>query len=209
MSSRSSRDRVTDISKRILDLGSAFIGLVILSPLLLLVTIAIKLDSRGPVFFRQTRIGRNGTPFQIFKFRSMVTEQPDEALSITSADDERVTAVGAWLRKYKIDELPQLLNVLQGDMSLVGPRPELPEYVAMYPPAVKDLVLSVRPGITDFAAIEFRDESSMLAEAEDPEQFYIEQVLPRKLELYVRYVSERSLFLDIRLIMRTLARLWT
>ena len=202
-------DEVSAISKRMFDLMGAVIGLALLSPLFIAVAIAIKLDSRGPVFFRQTRVGRIGVLFQIFKFRTMRTAQHSDALGITTADDARITRIGSFLRNYKIDELAQLLNVVRGEMSLVGPRPELPKFVALYPSDIRDIVLSLRPGITDFASIAFKDESSLLAKADDPEQFYIEHVMPKKLDAYVRYVREQSLILDIRLIFLTLARIWS
>jgi len=181
---------------------------MLLAPAFLLIAIAIKIDSRGPVLFRQTRVGRNEVPFEIFKFRTMSDCQPAGAFGVTVAGDTRITRVGRWLRDKKLDELPQLLNVVRGHMSLVGPRPELPKFVALYPPELRNIVLSVRPGITDYAAMQFIDESALLAEAEDPERYYIDHLMPRKIELYVRYVNEQSLLLDIRLIFATLARLW-
>lgn len=197
----------TAIVKRIFDLSSAVFGLIILSPIFLVAALAIKLDSPGPVFFRQKRIGQHGIPFRIFKFRTMTVTQNSDAPEITAANDERVTGIGSFLRQHKIDELPQLLNVLFGNMSIVGPRPELAKFVALYPPEVRDVVLSVRPGITDYAAIEFRDESSLLENTDNTEQAYVDQIMPRKLELYVDYVGNQSLLLDIRLIFRTLCNL--
>lgn len=195
------------ITKRLFDLLCATVGMLILFPLFIVVPVIIRADSVGPVFFRQVRVGRNGSLFRIFKFRTMAAANTNQGLGITAAGDARITRVGACLRKYKLDELPQLFNVIFGDMSLVGPRPELPVYVALYPPDVRDVVLSVRPGITDLASIEFRDESELLGAADDPEQFYIIHVMPKKLELYMRYVEERSLLFDIGLILRTLASL--
>ena len=193
------------ISKRLFDLCASLAGLVVLSPLFLLITILIKRDSSGPVFFRQTRIGLRGKPFRIHKFRTMATELPAKDLQLTVGADSRITGTGRWLRNYKLDELPQLLDVVRGKMSLVGPRPEVPKYVEHYPPDVKQVVLSVRPGITDNASIEYRDENDILAESDNPEQDYIEKILPVKLGYYLRYVSERSMMGDIAIILRTIS----
>ncbi|MDB4516939.1 sugar transferase [Crocinitomicaceae bacterium] len=192
------------MSKRIFDLALSLAGLLLLAPFFLIITILIKRDSPGPVFFRQTRIGRNGKPFRIHKFRTMGTEPSARGPQLTIGADPRITGTGQWLRKYKLDELPQLLDVIQGSMSLVGPRPEVPGYVAHYPEELKQVVLSVRPGITDNASIEYRDESAILAESDNPEQDYIEKIMPIKLEYYRRYVLERSLPGDIAIILRTL-----
>ena len=193
------------IAKRVFDLFFSLTGLALLSPFFLLVAILIKQDSTGPVFFRQTRIGRSGEPFRIHKFRTMVVEPaPDRDLQLTVGADSRITRTGRWLRKYKLDELPQLIDVVQGKMSLVGPRPEVPRYVEHYPREQKEIVLSVRPGITDNASIEYRDENDILAKSDNPERDYIEKILPVKLDYYMRYVSERSLAGDIVIILRTL-----
>jgi len=191
--------------KRLFDLLAAGLGLALLSPLLLLIAVWIKLDSPGPVLFRQQRVGQGGRLFDIHKFRSMRADAPGLGPQITVGADVRITAAGRWLRASKLDELPQLWDVLRGAMSLVGPRPEVPRYVALYPAELRELVLSVRPGITDIASIEYRDESRLLAQAADPERCYIEQVMPAKLALAARYVRTRSLWLDLRLIGRTLA----
>ena len=191
------------ISKRLFDLCASLAGLVVLSPLFLLITILIKRDSSGPVFFRQTRIGLRGEPFRIHKFRTMATDPLAKDLQLTVGADPRITGTGRWLRNYKLDELPQLMDVVRGKMSLVGPRPEVPKYVEHYPPDVKQVVLSVRPGITDNASIEYRDENDILAKADDPEREYIEKVMPVKLEYYMRYVEERSMVGDIAIILRT------
>ncbi len=190
--------------KRLFDLLAAGAGLLLLAPLLLAIALWIKVDSPGPVLFRQVRVGRHGLPFEIYKFRTMA-ERPDSGRQITVGRDPRVTRAGHFLRHYKLDELPQLLNVLEGTMSLVGPRPEVPRYVECYPPAVRNTVLSVAPGVTDLAAILYRDESAILGQAADPERAYIENILPVKLEYYQRYVRERSFWLDLRIIFRTLA----
>ena len=193
------------MSKRLFDLVLASLGLLLLSPALLLVALAIKLDSPGPVFFRQERVGRFGQPFRIHKFRTMRHDPQGGGPQITVGADRRITRVGQALRGSKLDELPQLIDVWLGRMSLVGPRPEVPRYVAHYPAQVRDKVLSVRPGITDLASIEYRDESSVLARAPDPEQAYIHEILPHKLELAIRYVDQASVWTDIRLIVRTIA----
>jgi lipopolysaccharide/colanic/teichoic acid biosynthesis glycosyltransferase len=194
--------------KRLFDVLVAGFGLVVLSPLLIGIALWIKLDSRGPVFFRQQRVGRFGAPFHIHKFRSMREDAPLAGPQITIGADPRITRAGHFLRRTKFDELPQLLDVLAGTMSLVGPRPEVPRYVAMYPAAVRDKVLSVRPGITDPASIEYRDESMLLARAADPERVYIEQVMPAKLRYAAEYVDRMSLLNDVRLIGATLRSLW-
>lgn len=181
----------------------SFTGLLLLSPVLLLIAFLIKRDSPGPVFFRQERIGLHGTPFRIHKFRTMTVAQPGNAMQITVGQDARITKIGAFLRHYKIDELPQLIDVLQGSMSLVGPRPEVPKYVALYPEPTKSIVLSVRPGITDLASIEYRSESELLGKSNNPEQTYINEVMPAKLAYCVRYVQQQSLWLDIQIIART------
>lgn len=195
------------MSKRVFDWLASSFGLLLLMPVFILLSILIKLDTRGPVFFRQERVGMGGKTFRIHKFRTMVIDAEQRGLQITVGTDARVTRVGQWLRKYKLDELPQLLDVWLGHMSLVGPRPEVPQYVACYPAAVRDLVLSVRPGITDKASIEFKDESLVLGCAADPNRAYVEKVLPIKLAYYQEYVNSRSFFGDIVLILKTLRSL--
>jgi lipopolysaccharide/colanic/teichoic acid biosynthesis glycosyltransferase len=196
-----------DAGKRAFDVVAAVIGLALLAPLFLLVAAWIRLDSPGPVFFRQERVGRAGRPFRIHKFRTMRVEAGGPALTVGA--DPRITRAGAFLRRTKIDELPQLLDVLRGDMSVVGPRPEVARYVAAYPPALREKVLSVRPGITDPASLQFRDESTLLARAADPEREYREVVLPAKLRLAADYVDTASLGGDLRLIAATLRALWS
>ncbi len=191
------------MAKRLFDLLLSSIGLLLLAPVLLLIAVLVKLDSPGPVMFRQERVGRFGQPFRIHKFRTMRHEPAGQGLQITVGADRRITRVGGFLRASKLDELPQLLDVWLGDMSLVGPRPEVPRYVAHYPAELRDKVLSVRPGITDIASIEYRDESAVLARAADPERAYIDEVLPHKLALAARYVERSSLWLDVWLIWRT------
>lgn len=192
------------MSKRFFDLLMSSLGLLILGPALLIIALLVKLDSPGPVFYRQERVGRGGKTFRIHKFRTMRHEPQGQGLQITVGADTRITRVGHSLRATKLDELPQLLDVWLGDMSLVGPRPEVPRYVAHYPAELKRKVLSVRPGITDLASIEYRDESSVLAHASNPEQAYINEVLPHKLALQAAYVEQVSVWLDIKLICRTI-----
>jgi len=195
------------MGKRGFDMVGSALGLLLLLPVLLACALAVRLDSRGPVLFRQERIGRYGRPFTMLKFRTMVDDPQGNGLLITATGDPRITAPGRWLRRAKLDELPQLFNVLRGEMSLVGPRPEVARYVALYPDAVRDLVLSVRPGITDEASIIFRNESELLAGAADPDAYYVTELLPRKLEIHARYARHRSLAGDCRILARTLRAL--
>jgi lipopolysaccharide/colanic/teichoic acid biosynthesis glycosyltransferase len=190
--------------KRALDVLSATAGLILLSPVFGLVACCIKLTSRGPVFHRQLRIGKGARPFRIVKFRSMVMQAPKRDLRITIAGDPRVTAIGRILRRYKVDELPQLWNVMRGDMSLVGPRPELPFYVAQYA-ADHRMVLSARPGITDPASLAYRHEEQILADQIDPEHFYRTQILPDKLANNIAYLQKITLRNDIRIILKTIS----
>lgn len=192
--------------KRAFDLIAALAGLVLLSPLLAAVALAVAATSRGPVIFRQRRVGLHGEPFEILKFRTMTYAPPATGPLVTAAGDRRVTGVGRVLRAAKLDELPQLWNVVRGDMSLVGPRPEVQRYVELYSPEVALKVLSVRPGITDEASLAFRNESEILGLAADPERAYVEEILPEKLRLYVEYVDGRSFLGDIGIIARTLVR---
>lgn len=191
-------------TKRAFDLALSLAGIVLLAPLFLAMAIWIRLDSPGPVFFRQVRVGKSGKPFRIFKFRTMLTDAETKGPPITAGEDPRITLAGRFLRRYKLDELPQLVNVVLGEMSLVGPRPEVPRYVALYPDDVRERILSMPPGITDYASIEFRDESALLQSSEDPEATYINEIMPVKLKYYERYVVERSLWLDITLIHQTI-----
>jgi lipopolysaccharide/colanic/teichoic acid biosynthesis glycosyltransferase len=195
------------MAKRLFDWLASTFGLLALAPVLVVLAVWIKLDSPGPVFFRQERVGRCGKLFRIHKFRTMVTDAERRGLQITVGVDARVTRVGQWLRKYKLDELPQLLDVWLGHMSLVGPRPEVPRYVACYPSDVRDVVLSVRPGITDRASIEFKDENEILGRAADPHLAYVNEVLPIKLSYYVNYVAQRSFWSDVVIIWMTVRAL--
>ena len=188
------------MGKRLFDIACAATALALLAPLLLALALWVRLDSPGPVLFRQQRVGRDSRPFAILKFRTMQVNAEAAGLQITVGQDPRITRAGSWLRRSKLDELPQLLNVLRGDMSMVGPRPEVPRYVALYPTDVRETVLSVRPGITDLASLAFRDESTLLAQSPDPERTYVEQILPTKLRYAQQYVRTRSLWLDLRII---------
>ncbi|MBW8900065.1 MAG: sugar transferase [Massilia sp.] len=192
------------MSKRLFDTLAAACGVLLLAPVLLAIAVWIRLDSPGPALFRQRRVGRHGRMFDIYKFRTMA-DRPDDGRQLTVGRDPRITRAGRFLRRTKLDELPQLLNVLEGTMSLVGPRPEVPRYVDRYPPAVRQTVLSVAPGITDLAAILFKDENDILGRAPDPERAYVDTILPVKLEYYQRYVRERSFWLDLHILFRTLA----
>jgi lipopolysaccharide/colanic/teichoic acid biosynthesis glycosyltransferase len=190
--------------KRLFDLLGASLALLLLSPLMLAIAAAIKLDSRGPVFFRQQRVGRHGLPFRIHKFRTMVADAPLRGPALTVGDDVRITRIGRWLRRTRLDELPQLIDVVAGHMSLVGPRPELPQYVAHYPAALRECALSVRPGITDPSSLLYLDESEQLARAADPEREYLEVILPRKLQCAADYAAQASLRSDVGVLWRTL-----
>lgn len=188
--------------KRLFDVLASGCGLLVLSPILIIVAIWIKLDSEGPVFYRQVRVGRYNKDFRIFKFRSMRIGSDKGSLVTIGGRDPRITRSGYFIRKFKIDELPQLFNVFIGDMSLVGPRPEVRHYVD-YWTSEQMRVLDVRPGITDPASIRFRNENELLAEAEDPEKYYIEVIMQEKIKLYLEYVDNVSFWYDIRLIFRT------
>lgn len=191
------------IAKRAMDVVLSACALAVLWPLLLLIALAIWIDDPGPVFYRQVRVGRNGKTFRIFKFRSMVMDADKKGLAITVGRDSRITRVGAVLRKTKLYELAQLLNVFLGQMSFVGPRPEVPKYVELYTPYQRQVLL-VRPGITDYASIAYRNENDLLAGASDPEAMYIEQIMPDKIELNMKYLREISPLADIRLILKTI-----
>ena len=188
--------------KRAFDILCSFLGLTVLSPVLLVVSVLVAVTSPGGVFFRQERIGKDGRPFRIFKFRSM--RKDNAGLKITTGNDSRITPVGRFLRKSKIDELPQLINVLVGDMSFVGPRPEVADYVNLYTPYQRQVLL-VRPGITGLASIRFRNENDLLTASDDPNRTYIEQIMPRKIDLDLEYIPHASVFYDIKLIFQTFA----
>jgi lipopolysaccharide/colanic/teichoic acid biosynthesis glycosyltransferase len=188
--------------KRVFDVVSSGLGLLLTSPVMLIAAIAVKVDSSGPVFFRQERVGQNGRTFRVLKFRSMVSHDPGPA--VTTATDPRVTRAGKWLRASKIDELPQLVNVLVGDMSLVGPRPEVPKYVELWGLVAQSEILAIRPGITDPASIAFRREAELLAGVDDPERLYREEILPAKVKMYRDYVATRTRLGDLRILGQTL-----
>ena len=193
------------MNKRIFDVVAATLGMLVLAPLFIAVAIWIKSDSPGPVLFRQQRVGKDGRLFNIIKFRTMYDDAYESALTI--GNDKRITPAGKFLRRHKLDEFPQLLNVIGGSMSLVGPRPEVPRYVDCYPPDVRSEVLSVTPGITDWASIYYKEENSLLSRSVNPEQAYLDTILPAKLKYNLRYVHERSFWNDVRIIFTTLALL--
>ena len=188
--------------KRLFDIVASGLGLIVLSPLFLILAIWIKLDSKGPVFYRQVRVGHKNKDFLIFKFRSMRVGADKGSLVTIGGHDPRVTRSGYFIRKFKFDELPQLINVFLGDMSLVGPRPEVRHYVDYWTP-VQMHVLDVRPGITDPASIKFRNENELMEKAEDPEKYYIEVIMQEKIKLYLEYVEKHSFFYDLGLIFKT------
>jgi lipopolysaccharide/colanic/teichoic acid biosynthesis glycosyltransferase len=192
------------VAKRLFDLLVAGGALLLLLPLFAALALLIRLDSPGPVFFRQERVGRHGRIFRIHKFRTMARDAPERGLQVTVGRDERITRAGHLLRDHRLDELPQLIDVLAGDMSLVGPRPEVPRYVAHYPPALREQVLAVRPGITDPASLAHLDEAARLAAAADPEREYIEVILPPKLRHQAAYAAHATLWSDLGVILRTL-----
>ena len=191
--------------KRLFDIVFAASALLALAPLLVAIALWVRLDSPGPVLYRQTRVGRGGRHFRIAKFRTMLVGADQAGPAITVGADARITHAGHFLRRTKLDELPQFANVLWGDMSVVGPRPEVPRYVALYPPEVAQQVFSVRPGITDLASLAFRDESALLAQCSDPERTYVHEILPAKLRYACEYARSHSLWLDLRIIARTAA----
>jgi len=195
------------LTKRAFDILVSVAGLIVLLPLLLLVATAIKLDSSGPVFFRQWRVGRKFRRFGIYKFRTMIDDAFDRGLPITVGRDSRITRVGKILRKTKIDELPQLLNVLKGDMSLVGPRPEVPRYVELFRPDYEH-ILKVRPGLTDLASLKYSDEASILGQSANPESDYVARLLPDKIRLAKEYIQRSSLLFDVKLIVETIIKLF-
>lgn len=188
--------------KRLFDIACSLIGLLVLFPLFLIVSILIVLDSGFPVFYKQSRVGKDNIEFSLWKFRSMHTDADKRGLLTVGDRDPRITRIGLILRKTKLDELPQLINVLLGDMSLVGPRPEVRKFVDHYTEE-QMRVLSIRPGITDNASIRFRNETEILAAQEDPERYYIDRILPEKIELYLKYVDSRSFFGDLKMIFNT------
>lgn len=196
------------MAKRLFDLIVATVALTLLAVPMVLIALWIRFDSPGPALYRQERVGRLGRHFWIHKFRTMHVRVRED-LPLTAEGDARVTRAGRWLRAHRVDELPQLIDVLFGHMSLVGPRPEVPRYVDHYPPELRQVLLSVRPGITDLAALEHRHEGLLLAQAADPEQFYLQQVLPAKLQQQADYIRRATLLTDLQILCRTLTVLWT
>jgi lipopolysaccharide/colanic/teichoic acid biosynthesis glycosyltransferase len=192
--------------KRLFDVVVAFLGIVILLPILIPIALWIKLDSPGSIFFRQVRVGKEGKEFEILKFRTMVSDADKKGKLLTIGEDPRITRSGRFLRKYKLDELPQLLNVLRGEMSFVGPRPEVPRYVSLYNEQQRQ-VLGVRPGITDLASIQFRNENDLLASVTDPETYYIETIMPQKLALNLTYINQANVWNDLKIILTTLLKI--
>ena len=193
------------LAKRLFDLVFVIPGLLLLSPVFLVVGFLIKSKDGGEIFFKQIRVGKGGKLFKVLKFRTMVVDAEKLGAKVTTGNDSRITPIGSFLRKYKLDELPQLLNVLMGNMSLVGPRPEVPEYVEFYPEDTKKVIFSVHPGITDTASIEFVNENEMLNDSKDPVEDYKNKVLPIKLGYSMDYVKTRSLWVDFKLILKTVS----
>jgi lipopolysaccharide/colanic/teichoic acid biosynthesis glycosyltransferase len=193
--------------KRMFDLTVAVVGLLLLSPLMTIVALLVKADSPGPILFRQERIGKGFRPFYIYKFRTMIQDAPQKGGPITFGDDPRITRVGRLLRKTKIDELPQLINVLKGDMSLVGPRPEVREFVELFRQDYEE-ILKMRPGITDMASLKYRDEAAILGRSENPKEEYVTSMLPDKIRLAKEYIRCSSFIFDLRLIFRTVLKLF-
>lgn len=194
--------------KRIFDIVSSGIGLILLSPIFLFLAIWIKIDSQGPVFYKQVRVGKNGKDFKIFKFRSMRQGSDKQGLITVGGRDPRVTNSGYYIRKYKLDEFPQLINVFIGDMSVVGPRPEVRKYVDLYNEE-QVRVLTVKPGITDIASIKYRNENELLEKAEDPDKMYIEVIMPDKLNYNLEYIEKQSFIYDLKLIFMTFKEIVT
>jgi len=192
--------------KRLFDIFSSLLGLVILLPFLIAISVLIFVNSRGGVFYRQIRVGKNGKDFKLWKFRTMQPDSDKNGLLTVGGRDARITSLGYYLRKYKLDELPQLMNVFVGEMSIVGPRPEVRKYVDLYT-SEQLQVLDVQPGITDYASIEYANENELLAESSDPENKYIQQVMPAKLKLNMKYIAEKSLGTDLKIIFRTIGKI--
>jgi lipopolysaccharide/colanic/teichoic acid biosynthesis glycosyltransferase len=192
--------------KRIIDIIASSIGIVLLLPIFIIIYLIVVFESRGGGFYKQIRVGKNGNDFGLLKFRTMRSGSDKKGLLTVGGRDPRITRTGYYLRKYKLDELPQLLNVLIGDMSLVGPRPEVRKYVELYN-EIQKKVLQIKPGITDFASIEFSNENEILGRAANPEKIYIEEIMPKKLELNLKYISEQSVWTDLKIIIRTIIKI--
>jgi lipopolysaccharide/colanic/teichoic acid biosynthesis glycosyltransferase len=192
--------------KRLFDILFSLLGLVLLLPIFLIISIIILIDDGLPIFYKQTRIGKNFQPFKLLKFRSMFQNKTSDSLITIGNRDERITKSGYFIRKYKIDELPQLMNVLIGNMSIVGPRPEVKKYVDLYD-AQQQQILSIKPGITDYASIVYSNENELLAKSQEPEKTYIQEVLPHKLSLNLKYLNEQSFMTDIKIIFNTIKKI--
>lgn len=192
--------------KRLMDIVGAMAGMILLLPLFILIAVLIRLTSKGPIFFKQNRVGLNMMDFQLIKFRTMYVSTKEGSLLTIGNKDSRVTKVGYYLRKYKLDEFPQLINVLRGEMSLVGPRPEVRKYVNLYDDQQR-YVLSVKPGITDWASVEFFNEGELLAKAEDPENYYIQNIIPVKINHNLKYVANHNVATDLKIIWRTFSKI--
>jgi lipopolysaccharide/colanic/teichoic acid biosynthesis glycosyltransferase len=192
--------------KRFFDIAFSAVGIILLFPLFIVLSLFILLDSKGGVFYRQVRVGKDGKDFKLLKFRSMAVGSDKKGLLTVGCNDSRITRSGFYLRKFKLDELPQLINVLKGEMSLVGPRPEVRKYVNLYNPEQLK-VLKVRPGITDYASIEYADENELLSNAENPEEFYIQEVMPAKLQLNKKYIDQHNLMTDLKIIFKTIGKI--
>lgn len=190
--------------KRLTDFIVALVGIVLLAPEFLILAVAVRFSSPGPIIFCQRRVGLNGREFMLFKFRTMRPDSAQSGPAVTASDDPRITPLGRVLRRWKLDELPQLWNVLRGDMALVGPRPEVPQYVALWPADARTEILSVRPGLTDPAFLDLPSEEHALSQAADPQVYYREELLPKKVALYLRYIRERSAIGDLAILWRTL-----
>ena len=194
------------MAKRLFDVIFSLIGLILLSPILLIISLCVLSDLEGSVIYRQKRIGKNGIEFYLFKFKTMKKGSDRKGLLTVGSRDQRITRTGYYLRKYKLDELPQLMNVLLGDMSLVGPRPEVKKYTDLYSEAQRQVLL-VKPGITDYASIEFSNENEILGASPNPEETYIQEIMPQKLLLNLKYISEKSLWTDVRIIFSTISKI--
>jgi lipopolysaccharide/colanic/teichoic acid biosynthesis glycosyltransferase len=192
--------------KRFFDIIFSLLGLITFSPIFIVVAILIKLESRGPIFYRQARVGRNFVPFILYKFRSMYNDERNRGPLITTGDDPRITKMGKFLRKTKIDELPQLYNVLKGDMSLVGPRPEVEKYVKFYEKEYEE-ILTIRPGMTDISSLKFSNEEDILAKSDNSEHYYINVLLPQKINLSNDYIAKASFLYDLKLIVMTIIKI--
>ncbi|MAC96400.1 MAG: glycosyl transferase [Flavobacteriales bacterium] len=192
--------------KRLFDILSSAIAFILLSPILIVLAVAIMIDSKGGIFYKQKRIGKNGKAFMLYKFRSMRTGSDRKGLITVGSNDDRTTKVGRFIRKYKLDELPQLINILKNEMSVVGPRPEVEKYVQLYT-AEQQKVLNVKPGLTDLASLAYINENEILGQAKDPEKTYVEQIMPAKLRLNLEYIEKQSFWFDLQIIAKTLMRI--